>query len=74
MEEIKVDYSALNDNSRGLALFNYLFVKAQKEGIQVGITWNQAVYEYLFETESMVDLEPVLGLDVLDIDMQDSFV
>lgn len=61
MEEIKLE-DAFGYGDIGSAVLDAITDKARKEGIQIGVPWTKAVYDYLFESSSDADLEEILGL------------
>ena len=72
MEEIKFDFSNIA-NQNSMVLFDYIIKKASKEGVQLGISWDKEVYDYLFENNPrMIDIDKLLGLNTLEIELQGS--
>lgn len=74
MEEIKVDLASLASQTNNLALFNYIIDKSRSEGVQIGVTWNKEVYDYLFESGININVENILGYHIVDIDMQENII
>lgn len=74
MEEIKVDLASLASQTNSLALFNYIIDKSRRDGVQIGVTWNKEVYDYLFESGININVENILGYHIVDIDMQENII
>lgn len=65
MEEIKLDFSNFKPSPEELAYFGLLIEKSKKEGAQIGVSWNQKVYNYLFESGiEGIDLSEIFGCDL----------
>lgn len=64
MEEIEFDKIA-DVSPQDKLYLEKIIAKSKIDGVQMGITWSEDVYSYLFETNlAPVDISGMLGIDI----------
>lgn len=68
MEEIKIDFSTFKPTPEEIAYYDMLVEKSKREGVQIGVSWNQKVYNYLFESGIQgIDLSQIFQQDLTEL-------
>ena len=71
MEEIIIDLSQVPMTQEDLASLEELISRSKTMGPQIGIPWNEKVYDYMFESGVFMDPSILLGDDYFLVDVDD---
>ena len=69
MEDIFADLTS-DDQMNDMQLINQIIQKSLYDGVQIGVPWSKNVYNYIFETDAIVDIANLMDMNIVIDDIQ----